>query len=146
MSTSGKNRQVHARDGKTSREFRKSMYPGAICSRSVGFIGRLAAAACTIYIGSICSVAANPRSGTFDRANSGSGNFCMLSQNDAPLGLSGDNDDRSILEFCIVDLDAVTLRMPEVIRILRVPVRCFYCRHERGPKFWYNKYEIDVAS
>ena len=128
------------------------MYSSAIPLRRVGFIGRLAVAACFVYIGSIVALAANPIAGTFARASSEGAEFCVLSCNDVPAhfhdhnnipdsatdidepdassDLNCDNPGQDAPQLCIVDLDAVTLRTPEVIRLLHVPVRCFYCLHE----------------
>jgi hypothetical protein len=111
------------------------MYPRAICWRRVEFVGRLTAAACIIYLGSIVSVAGIPNP-----------TVNIIEADDAPLDLGCDNDNQSTPKFSIVDLDAVTLRVPEVIRILRVPVRCFYCRCEHRPQSWYHKYEFDPVS
>lgn len=155
-----KDRQIGACNVKTSRKFRESMYSSAMRLRRVGFMCRLAVAACLIYIGLIVSLVANPINGMLDRAMGEAARFCAFSHNDAPapfqdvdnvltsitdiddtddapLDLGCDNNDQTLSQLCIVDLDAVTLRTPEVIRILRVPVRCFYCLHEhlreRGP-------------
>ncbi len=120
--------------------------------RRLGFVGRLAAAAGIIYIGSIVSIIATPMSGAPDRPFGGDTIFSAwwqterpahfladnnipnsstdIDESDVPLDLNCDNLAQDAPHLCILDLDAVTLRTPEVIRLLHVPVRCFYCVHE----------------
>jgi hypothetical protein len=132
------------------------MHPRAISRRGIGFGGRVAAAACIIYLGLVFpAMAANRiapvRVSAIDSARPSSqllrkdtrGSRQKTKHFPAARRISRRSivrrtdlsvDDRSrnqtTLQFCIVDLDAVTLRVPEVTRRLRIRLRSFYCLQE----------------
>ena len=145
------------------------MHPRAIGRRGIGLGGRVAAAACIIYFGLVFqATAANRIALVRGSAIDSMGISSRLSPNNTPrsrqktkhfptarrisgrptmrrIDLSVDDRSRNqnTLQFCIVDLDAVTLRVPEVTRTLRIRLRSFYCLQEhireRAPPILENQ-------
>ena len=129
------------------------MRPSAIRLRGIGLGGRLVAAACLIYTGWIVPAAVNANMATPDgviRASTSDyrlkadgaqqpwqsdGEFpdttTDIDQPDEALsGLVGDNDKQDNAHVFVVDLEAITLRLPEIVRTRRISFRCSYHLHE----------------
>lgn len=131
------------------------MYASAMTLRGIGLGGRFAVAACAIYIGSIFLVAAEANTAGSDRTiETTTGTFAVSPDDagqprqsdsefpdsttdidevgDVSLDLSTDDlrDGPDFSHLFVIDLEAITLRLPEIIRTRRASVRCFYCLHE----------------
>jgi hypothetical protein len=131
------------------------MYASAMTLRGIGLGGRFAVAACAIYIGSIFLVAAEANTASSDRTIEAANGICAVSQDDTGQPWQNDSDfpdsttdiddtddvtldltaddwrtDPDMPHLFVIDLEAITLRLPEIIRTRRASVRCFYCLYE----------------